>query len=245
MQAFQSSAAFYEVLFDSKARLQREEALLRAAFNVAPGSRVLDLACGTGPHAHFYAELGATVTACDVSEEMIRTAAQQRPHVNITYRQGDMRHIDGGPWDMAVCLGNSLSLLPDAVAVSEVFAQLRDVLAPGGYFLLQILNYAHPRFEKPQHYLTHRMLGEKEVVAMKNFAPHRDVTLFSLSFYAFETTRVQAVSEATILLHLSRDFLQRTAEAEGFKCDICYGNFDAAPYEEENATDLIMRFQRH
>ena len=114
MAAFHTIAEYYEVLSDSEARLRREGPFLAECLERAPGRRVLDVACGTGLHAEFFANLGAEVAALDLSAEMIAHARERRPHPAIHYAAGDMREPPTGPWDLAVCLGNSLSLLEAA-----------------------------------------------------------------------------------------------------------------------------------
>ena len=133
LDAFQSAAAFYDVLFDAEARTKREAPFLRAVLEKAPGGRVVDIACGTGFHARLLAELGATVDAFDLSEAMIERARRVRPHECVRYAAGDMRHVAGGPWDLAVCLGSSLSLLPGHGAVADTFASVHDALVPVSY----------------------------------------------------------------------------------------------------------------
>ncbi|HEX72981.1 MAG TPA: class I SAM-dependent methyltransferase, partial [Candidatus Hydrogenedentes bacterium] len=121
MEAFERGAAYYEVFANSVKRLEREGPFLLERFRRAPGNRVLDLACGTGPHALFFAEYGGVVTAVDAGAGMIAFARRARPHPNIEYRVGDMRRVEGGPWDFALCLGNSLSLIDSGDGLHQVF----------------------------------------------------------------------------------------------------------------------------
>ena len=128
MKAFESSVPFYDALSGGKARLEREASLLLGVLEDCPGKQVLDLACGTGIHAQFFAEEGAEVTACDLSADMIDYAGDQRPHPHIDYRVADMRHPPEGSWDLILCLGNSLSLLPSLEAIQGTIAAARDRL---------------------------------------------------------------------------------------------------------------------
>lgn len=244
LRAFRSSAGYYEALFDSQARLEREGPYLRQVLEQSPGRRVADLACGTGPHALFFAEQGATVTAFDLSPEMIAHASGRRPHAGIDYRVGDMRDVDGGPWDMAVCLGNSLCLIPVRDAVAGLFARLHGRLAPGGYFVTQTLNYSAPEMQEPVHRVVHKSVGKKEIVALKSLVPHGDCTLLSLSFYAFSGEAFETVSESAVLVHLTREDLEAYGERAGFRVVEAYGGFDRRPYVSETSGDLILRFQR-
>jgi 2-polyprenyl-3-methyl-5-hydroxy-6-metoxy-1,4-benzoquinol methylase len=239
MDAFTSSAEFYEVLSDSAARLDREGSFLRKCLERAPGDRVADLACGTGLHALFMAEAGAEVTAMDLSEEMVAHAAARRPHPAITYRRGDMTEVSGGPWDLALCLGNSLSLLPDMKAVEATFRAVFDSLSPGGIFALQVLNYRSTAAQEPRHRVERRKREDTEVVVVKNLVPHEERTLLSLTFFAFTGRECATVSDAAVLLNLTEAELAAAAVGAGLEVADTYGAFDRSPFDAEKSTDLI------
>lgn len=244
IDAFRTSAPYYEVLFDSAARLKREGPYIKEVYEAAPGPRAVDLACGTGVHAHFLAELGSEITALDLSPEMIAHAQEKRPHPGIHYRQGDMRDLSGGPWDLALCLGNSLSLLGTLDEVAETFAQLHGNLAPGGLFLVQILNYGHATALEPSHRVVRKSAGGVEVVAIKNLVPDGDRTLLSLSFYARSGAEYSSVAETAVLQHLTLDALTSVAARSGFEPPEAHGGYDRSPFDPRTSPDLICLFQR-
>src|SRR5215203_2273245 len=72
--------------------------------DVAPGSRVLDVACGTGVLTKALAEAGAHVIGVDASEGYLEGARIRRSHPNIAYENGDIRHMrfDSDKFDAAV-----------------------------------------------------------------------------------------------------------------------------------------------
>ena len=53
--------------------------------NVAPGGRVLDVACGTGVLTKALAQAGAHVIGVDASEGYLEGARLHRSHPNIAY----------------------------------------------------------------------------------------------------------------------------------------------------------------
>jgi SAM-dependent methyltransferase len=223
--------------------LEREGPFLKDLLAAAPGDRVVDLACGTGLHALFFAEAGARVTALDVSPEMIAHAQARRPHVRIAYGVGDMRTPEGSPWDLAVCLGNSISLLASATDVTRTFAGVHDVLAPGGLFVVQVLNYAASTAEPPRHRVDRKESDGREVVAVKSLVPQGDRTLLSLAFFAVGDT-VDSVSETAVLRHVDRDELERAATAAGLLVRGTYGSFNGTPYDPAASSDLIAVFEK-
>jgi SAM-dependent methyltransferase len=244
LEAFRTTAPYYDALFESGPRLKREGPCLLSVLDRAPGRRVVDLATGTGPHALFFAENGAEVDAFDLSTEMIAYAQAQRPHDRIQYRQGDMRRPVGGPWDFAICLGNSLSLLPSHADAAATFSSLHRRLAPEGLFLLQVLNYRLDEAQEPRHRVVNKEHGGAEIVAVKNLVPQQGRTLLSLSFFARKGEEYASAAETAVLLHLDRETLQSIGEETGFGLEACWGDFGQAPFDAGASSDLIMLFRR-
>jgi SAM-dependent methyltransferase len=98
--------------------------------DLAPGSRVLDVACGTGVLAKALAEAGAHVTGVDASEEYLEGARRRRSHASITFERGDVRQLrfEDGLFDATVS-SLALDVIPD---VEQVVAEMKRVTHPGG-----------------------------------------------------------------------------------------------------------------
>lgn len=240
MGPFASGAAYYAVLSDTPQRLEREGPLLLELLDRAPGTRVVDLACGTGLHAEFLARHGAEVAAFDLSAEMVAYASEHRAHAAVTYAVGDMRRVCGGPWDLALCLGNSLSLLPSLADVDATFAGVRQGLAPRGLFLLQIMNYAAPAMREPRHRVERKNVADVEIIAVKSLVPSGDRTLLSLAFFSRREGEIDDVSETAVLLNLSRGHILEAAERAGMRVVDVLGAYDRNPFTAETSPDLIF-----
>jgi 2-polyprenyl-3-methyl-5-hydroxy-6-metoxy-1,4-benzoquinol methylase len=100
--------------------------------DIAPGGRVLDVACGTGVLTKAAAEMGAHVIGIDASEGYLAGARRHRSHPNITYEHGDIRRMrfDNDAFDAAVST-LALDLLPKP-EIEQVVAEMRRVTRPGG-----------------------------------------------------------------------------------------------------------------
>jgi ubiquinone/menaquinone biosynthesis C-methylase UbiE len=107
---------------------RRRFALEMLEARVPPGSKILDVGCGTG---HLAAELerrGYEVWGVDLSEAMVRYA---REHYNPDrFRLGDIERIPfpGNTFDGVMCLGVMEYLNSDEPALREIWR----VLKPGG-----------------------------------------------------------------------------------------------------------------
>ena len=144
--------AFYDDLGDrwfeggdhAVALLRAEGALkreyLRGAFarhGIAPGARVLDVACGAGLIALPLAEDGYRVDGVDLSEGSLEVARQRAP-ANATFRVGDATSLDApdASYD-AVLLFDMLEHVEDP---ARVMAEAGRVVRPGGVVLFNTFN---------------------------------------------------------------------------------------------------------
>jgi ubiquinone/menaquinone biosynthesis C-methylase UbiE len=99
---------------------------------VAPGTRLLDVGCGTGQLALIAARMGAQVTGCDIATNWLEKARERAAAegLEITFEEGDAEALpyDDGEFDAVVTLfGAMFAPRPDLVA-----AELTRVCRPGG-----------------------------------------------------------------------------------------------------------------
>lgn len=102
---------------------------------LAPGSRVLDVGCGTGrPTAETLAAAGHDVLGVDVSPVMVDLATRQVP--DATFRHADIRELplEDGAFD-AVCVYFSLLQMSRAMQ-KDLVRRLARALRPGGSMAL-------------------------------------------------------------------------------------------------------------
>ncbi len=243
--AFLGGAPWYDALSGGEKRLAREGPFLVRALSGAPERRVLDLACGTGIHALFLAEHGADVTACDLSPEMIRHAQGTRPHPRIVYQVADMRTPPSGPFGLALCLGNSISLLPDEDDARTCLKNTAAALADDGCFVLQLLNYANPALLEPRQRTETAKFEGGEVLARKTFTPLGDRTTLLLEYTVKRPGEGDQITVETVQLrHWSLEYLHDAARAAGFALEMAQGAFDGSSYDQAVSSDLILLLRR-
>lgn len=238
-KVFTTSAKYYEVFSDNEKRLKREDPFLKETLQQAPGLRVVDMACGTGLHAEFFAKLDASVDAFDISKEMIEHASLHHAHPKINYGTEDMRTLSGGPWDYAVCLGNSLSVISSSEDLNRTFNAVFSSLAPGGIFVLQILNYRADSAQVPRHRIEQKMVGDTEVIAVKNLIPHSGRTFLSLAFYSVSGDSYESLAETAVLKNWTSDEMISAAKTAGFTVEGIFGGYDRSSYSPRDSTDVI------
>ena len=120
-----------------------------------PGARVLDSACGIGADAMALARRGFNVTASDASASMVaearRRCLQFGVEIDITQsRWQDLPQRVPGPFELILCLGNSIV---HTAAESEMIASLaglKQILSPGGVLVIDSRNWEHLYEAKPR-----------------------------------------------------------------------------------------------
>src|SRR4051812_20949517 len=103
------------------------------------GSRVLDVACGTGKSSLPLLELGYEVSACDVSPTMVAIARERLGLPRDRVFVADMRRLPAlGQFDAVTCLDDAVNYLLTEGDVRATFAGIGRALRPGGLFAFDV-----------------------------------------------------------------------------------------------------------
>ncbi len=157
---YDALAPLFDVMTDWEDRLAGEMPFLREILRQSGARDLLDAACGSGGHALALAREGWSVSGADISPVMVglaqAKAAAERLEVHFV-RAGldELPEKAQGPFDVVLCLGNSL---PHLLRDEDLLAGLKGiaaVLRPGGVLVTQSLNYdlrwqRRPRFFQAQ-----------------------------------------------------------------------------------------------
>ena len=115
------------------AELIRSDEIIRAILDnagVSEGKDVLDVATGTGVLIPDYLARGvASVTAIDISREMVRLAKEKFPQEQVTILCGDAEETDFGRLFDCIVVYNAFPHFPDP---ERLIARLASLLKPGG-----------------------------------------------------------------------------------------------------------------
>jgi SAM-dependent methyltransferase len=134
-----------------RSRAELEELRLPS---VAQGVAI-DLGAGFGLHSLPLAERGFTVTAIDTCDALLDELRARSASLPITTIVGDLldfrSHLQQ-PADVIVCMGDTLTHLPDFAAVDSLLDSIAATLGPAGVFATTFRDYAsrvpqwHERF---------------------------------------------------------------------------------------------------
>lgn len=124
----------YEPLFDLE-RDRREVSRLVDLLGLPTGSRILDVPCGQGRHAHLLAEAGFDVDGLDYSRELLAVARRRGTGTRLRYRRGDMRRLPArwtGRFAAVLNLFTSFGFFLQPADDKRALAEFARVLEPGG-----------------------------------------------------------------------------------------------------------------
>lgn len=120
---------------------------------VVAGTRLVDLACGTGSLVVQAAQRGAKAHGVDVSEEMLAFAQAKAERVGVSahwHRAGFLDYVHrAGPADV-VTTKSALHQLPDFWK-QQALLNVAGMLRPGGTFYLWDVIFSFPPTEAEEH----------------------------------------------------------------------------------------------
>src|SRR5436305_1288631 len=124
----------YEPIFDLESD-RREIARLTEIMELPVGSRILDVPCGQGRHAHLLAEAGYDVDGLDYSAHLLAAAKKRGTGKNLRYTRGDMRKLPAKwtrKFDAVIDLFTSFGFFAHPKDDAKVIHEFARVLKPGG-----------------------------------------------------------------------------------------------------------------
>jgi SAM-dependent methyltransferase len=124
-----------------EADAERAVALIRHSTGLAPGWRVLDVACGAGRHARAFVKAGARCFGLDLSATLLRLARQvtTAPLIRADMRQLPVRP---GSMDLTVNLFTSFGYFDDDAEHTTALTEMISTVRPHGWFVIDFLNPA-------------------------------------------------------------------------------------------------------
>ncbi len=130
------------------------------------GSRLLDVACGTGESFLPLRERGYEITACDVSAAMLARARAKAP--DVVLHELDMRELPAlGSFDLITCIDDPLNYLLDEHELEATLRGFARNLAPEGIAVWDLNTLAQYR---GQFARDHIVADEDMFVAWRGWA---------------------------------------------------------------------------
>ena len=201
------------------------------ALGLAPRltGQAVDLGAGFGMHAIPLARRGFTVLAIDTCGELLQTLRQTAGELPIRAVEGDLltfaRHVDSLS-ELILCMGDTLTHLPDVASVGALFDSAAKQLCAGGKFVLTFRDYSKPlrgeqRFipvrSDASRILTCVLDYEDEHVVVQDLLHEFDGTAWRQRVSSYRKLRIDPGAAVAALE--SRGFtVQRSSGSAGMVC---------------------------
>lgn len=157
------------------------EAALRAGateieqlnLSVTDGATVVDLGAGFGMHSIPLARQGARVIAIDTSAMLLRTLEELAGDLPVQAVEADLLafpdHITRKPAAI-LCMGDTLTHLPDRGAVDSLIEGVAAALSPGGVFVVSFRDYSVP-MRDDQRFIPVRSDDDRILICFLEYEP--------------------------------------------------------------------------
>lgn len=207
--------------------------------NFGAGSKVLDMACGSGRHAIIFASKGYEVTAIDLSKNLIAAADAnaKAQNVIIEFVNSDILEFSSNSkFDLAVNLFTSFGYFDDEEDNFKVILKAFDILEAGGFFVIDYFNKndllknlipTSVFSDNGSRITQNRFIDANRV--RKNIIIENDGKIDEF----YESVRLYSHDEML-------SFLERV----GFKIVKKFGNYEGNNFEEESSQRLIIFAQK-
>ncbi len=233
----------YEAMIDWPKRLAHEEPFYRRLFQRIGVRSVVDVACGTGRHAALFHSWNLRVEGSDIAAGMIdraRASFGQSPELRWSVRGFEQPIAPPEPFDVALCVGNSLALAADRAMVESAVRAMLAAIRPGGAIVVQLLNlWRLPDGPCVWQKCRRAALPQGEVLILKGV--HRcDRRGYVELVMASLPDGAAMRNESVPFLGLEAAEVEQMALAAGAGVVRFFGGYNEQPYTRQQSTDLLM-----
>jgi SAM-dependent methyltransferase len=227
--------ALYDAFLAERTPVEVDQ--IEALLQLRPPRRILDLPCGQGRHAIELARRGYQVTGVDLSPYMLGVAKQRADAAGVQVRwlTGDMREpLRGERFDLVLNLFTSFGYFDDEADDQKVVAAAAATVAPGGRFLLEVINGERVMGDfQEREWFT---IGQTAVMERRSLdkGARRMVVERTVSSKDGDDTSVHAVR-----LYRGSE-VEAMLKAAGFARIDLYGDWDGAPLTSDSLRVLAV-----
>ena len=212
------------------------------------GGPVLEIACGTGRITMPLAKEGFDVTGIDLAESMLEQAERnsQEQGLDIEWVKADMRDFSlGKSFPLIICPGQSISRLLTIEDIERCLATVREHLAPGGRFIMELYNPSLEILSREEGERTPFLEydhpdGEGKVRVDFSSLYEKATQLQHLTLhYSMPGVEKQPTERVRIRMYFPQE-LDALLKYNGFEVMEKYGDFDGKPFESGDNYQVVV-----
>ena len=241
-QFYDNLAEDYDTMTGFEKRFIHEKPFFNLLMRRFGITTALDAGAGTGFHSLLLAQLGAHMTAMDVSSKMLEhvKAHAKDLHIKIDLVESnfqDMPHRVNKKFDAVLCMGNSLPHLLTYQELAQSLKNFSSVLRPGGILFLQLLNYARILTSRE------RVQSVKEARGMtfvRFYEFHEKFVVFNILRLKKEEGRLVHKLDSVKLRPILKPELTSALHEAGFDDLRIHGSIALDDFCEQTSKDLVV-----
>jgi SAM-dependent methyltransferase len=203
----------------------------------------LDAGSGTGFHSLLLAQLGVSVTAVDISTEMLRMLDKHAAKMNLRIKTirsdfdklGNKAH--GKYFDAVFCLGNSIPHLLTSEQLQSALMNFSQLLKPGGVLFVQLLNYDRI-LEQRERIQNVKEFGNTTFVRFYDF--EEELVRFNILKLERKDSAITTTLTTVPLRPIRKNEIIGLLEKLGYVNIACYGTMSLNEFLPSYSTDLVI-----
>lgn len=204
--------------------------------------RFLGIGCATGTLENKLLKCGMDITGIDQNRDMVETAKRRMKRGFSTIRFFEMPAIDinrflkKGSFNIIACVDDVIPFVSDETLLRKLFHDVKSLLAPGGTFIVQTMNYDGLMTEKPVR-LPDR--SSVRVTLSRGYIPSDDGLVFLDATLELGNGKKLTLQRTTKILPTTVARVKHLAEEAGFTKVETYGDFARAHWSEESLSSVF------
>lgn len=207
---------------------------------------ILDIGCASGEFALALCAAGFQVTGWEPDSQLLAkarhlrselTAAQQ---ARLTFERKGMLDLWAQQvYDQIYCMGNTLPHLQNAGQIRLFLQQARQALKPGGYLVLQIINFTRVLIKNIHHFPA----VETEAILFER--TYSDISPEKLTFTIHIHDKLSSTDDiaSTFLYPVTASELRGLLEQCGFGTVVLHANYACEPVTAASTHFLVVAGQ--
>lgn len=241
-QFYDELSSDYDLMTGFTNRFKKERPYFRLLIEQHKIKTILDAGSGTGFHALLLAQLGAEVTAVDVSSKMLAQLQAHSDQLALSLRtiQTNFEALDqvvNETFDAVMCMGNSVAHLLTLKQLLSTFKNFHKLLKPNGLLMVQTLNYERIMKQR-QRIQNVRKVGNKLFVRFYDFLD--SALLFNILTLASTDEKVRHSLQTIELRPVYRREVEALLKETGFSSIRCFGGSTMDEYDPETSQDVFI-----